>query len=648
MAKRIDRDIEAQADLYPPSTYAQLLSFFKDIGLDYDAKGSDFISLTGARSNRGPRGTILFAIGVIPPSADVTGRALDRSATVATQLDDAFGAEANTGANAATQTAAGDGPGPQGRSVGAHRAARQIVMEAGEEVLGRPLTMAELQYVQAVAFLETGYGNGWKKGMVGSNNWGAVHCSKREEGLDRFLGVSAGSFGINIGTTRVSFGNCIEHEDTRPDGSSYKQTFKTYATPKDGAKDVVKHVLTQRSTGKALGSDGSIYGASFIMRREKYYGGRCPQAVKQYGATAAQQSVGTPDKNEGTQACEREAVEAHAKRVQEVINDIATSNGDATKPPLGSYEDAKNRFGPKANESKDGAVVGDTGNGTWKDDGSANANAASKSTAKTAGTSLNNTDRGRQLQMAQARYAAMLRDAIERLKSTPPLKMLVNPASFSVKGEKIVQDGNWGRNGPIIEHWGDNQDMISASGKLAGFFAIDKLNAGGPGLTRYARNYSESWKNFQSLFLLYKNNAAIYLPEVDGRPVNLAMLGSIYIYYDNILYIGSFNSLSLTEDASKPFSMEYSFEFTVRASFVLDRTDDEFTYGAPSLMSQLGSAPVSGRPTGTTNDTPTANVGGKDVAPSDMEIFTSWANDEPQTPSDMEIFTAWANDERSQ
>ena len=51
-------------------------------------------------------------------------------------------------------------------------------------------------------------------------------------------------------------------------------------------------------------------------------------------------------------------------------------------------------------------------------------------------------------------------------------------------------------------------------------------------------------------------------------------MGSIYIYYDNILYIGSFDSFNLTETELAPFTLEYNFSFTVRATYLLDNTDD--------------------------------------------------------------------------
>lgn len=249
-------------------------------------------------------------------------------------------------------------------------------------------------------------------------------------------------------------------------------------------------------------------------------------------------------------------------------------------------------------------VSGSGGVGQWKDNGSF---AAAKAFLdKLEGTKARSAELGRVALAAQSAMITEARASLDAMKRVPPLQMLVNPQKFGVKGAKIVNDGNWGRVGPIIEHWGDDQDKISASGKLAGFYALmtappsapaapghaaTSESSGVPGLTRSARNFTKSWQNFQSLFLLYRSNAGLYLTDhlnTGEKTNNLSMLGSIYIYYDNILYTGSFDTLTLTENDTMPFSAEYSFEFTVRAAFTLDRTDDAFTYGAPNLFRANG------------------------------------------------------------
>ena len=171
--------------------------------------------------------------------------------------------------------------------------------------------------------------------------------------------------------------------------------------------------------------------------------------------------------------------------------------------------------------------------------------------------------------------------------------MLVNPNSFKVSSEKICNDGNWTRNGPVIEHWGEGQDKIAGSGKIAGFYALDMQNANSPGLTRTARNWSMAYQNFMSLFMLYRNNGGLYLNNAtSGSKDNhtlLSVVGSIYIYYDGVLYIGSFDSFNLSEADTSPHTHDYDFAFTVRAWFVLDEENTDAAgnnYGLKSIPSQ--------------------------------------------------------------
>jgi hypothetical protein len=200
---------------------------------------------------------------------------------------------------------------------------------------------------------------------------------------------------------------------------------------------------------------------------------------------------------------------------------------------------------------------------------------------------------------AQKAQIIELQQTLQAMAETPPLRMLVNPSSFSVKSDKIVADSGWSRNGAtIIEHWGNNQEKISASGKLAGYYAIDALNAVGPGLTRTARNFSQSWQNFQSLVTFYANNGGIHLKDMStgGQERNLSMLGSIYLYYDNTLYIGSFDSLNVSESETTPHTTDYSFEFTARAIFLMDGpSPSDQTYGVTQPSNQQPITSILGR-----------------------------------------------------
>jgi hypothetical protein len=232
-------------------------------------------------------------------------------------------------------------------------------------------------------------------------------------------------------------------------------------------------------------------------------------------------------------------------------------------------------------------VGSDAQDGNWAKDGSKEAGEAKKQFYKLAGSTFSGFDLGKRFTDAQRAQISLIQQQLDSMHKVPPLRLIVNPANFSVKGAKIISDANWGRNGPITHHWGDDQDKISASGKVAGFYAIDKSTftksfgevAGVPGLARSIRNYSKAWQNLQSLYLFYKNNGGMWLQDrgTSSKQRNLTMVGSVYIYYDNILYIGSFDTFNITEADTAPFTAEYNFEFTVRAAFLLDRPDLTFS-----------------------------------------------------------------------
>lgn len=190
--------------------------------------------------------------------------------------------------------------------------ASAVMAQAETAVLGHPATDYEHQYLLAVAWLETSFGH-WTGAGVGSNNWGAVQARPGEASFD--------------------------WHDSKSDGSTYSQPFKTYATPVDGASDVVRHVLVNRpQVADALDdSSATIWRASLAMRRTTYYGSWCLKAVKDFGAIkqSSQKNPQTP----GEIACEKEAVGLHVGTVQAKIKKIAPALG-VSPIPLGSYEDA--------------------------------------------------------------------------------------------------------------------------------------------------------------------------------------------------------------------------------------------------------------------------------------------------------------------
>jgi hypothetical protein len=111
--------------------------------------------------------------------------------------------------------------------------------------------IAVWQAVQAVALIESSYGQGWKPPGNGSNNTGAVQCPGCGD-------------------------NCFEYVDSHPnpDGSStkYRVCFKRYASLVDGLRDQIMYEFRLPETLDAC-MEGNLYGVSFGMHKSGYYEG---------------------------------------------------------------------------------------------------------------------------------------------------------------------------------------------------------------------------------------------------------------------------------------------------------------------------------------------------------------------------------------
>jgi hypothetical protein len=137
-----------------------------------------------------------------------------------------------------------------------HAEMRLLLRDAFARVFSRDATIPELQCLQAVAWLESSYGDGWKPPGNGSFNLGAIQAG--------------GSW----------TGPTFQYTDTRPnsDGSStpYVTKFRKYATPIDGAIDLVKVVYLNRGRDKLAlvpAGKGDTLGFSRGLHTSGYYEG---------------------------------------------------------------------------------------------------------------------------------------------------------------------------------------------------------------------------------------------------------------------------------------------------------------------------------------------------------------------------------------
>jgi len=161
-----------------------------------------------------------------------------------------------------------------------------------------------------------------------------------------------------------------------------------------------------------------------------------------------------------------------------------------------------------------------------------------------------------------------LRAQIQAINNTPPLALAINPQSFDRSYEQAV-DSPKGRAGHIIHSWLERPMKISSSGVSAGQYVLD--GAGGGGLTSERRVHSISYHNLMSLVMIYKNNGVIFAGIEAGSERGIPIVAcALYIYYDNHIYIGSFDDFGIDDRADKPFNMGYSFKFNVRYDLDID------------------------------------------------------------------------------
>lgn len=142
----------------------------------------------------------------------------------------------------------------------------------------------------------------------------------------------------------------------------------------------------------------------------------------------------------------------------------------------------------------------------------------------------------------------------QTIEQTPPLVLYINPSDLTRTFQRRIQEQMAG-NGHIIEHWGEDQDKLSANGKIGAAYTTKT------GLTRYFRRNAASYQQLMHLYIMYRNNGYIF-EVMDPRRISL--VGRVQITYDTEVWIGHFDTFTMSENADNPFMMDYSFEFTVR------------------------------------------------------------------------------------
>jgi murein DD-endopeptidase MepM/ murein hydrolase activator NlpD len=523
--KRIYQQIEESADFYEPAVY-ELLRFHQSLELQTEPLDGQFLPMSDVQY-RSPKDTKIFAVGLIPPSTNVTGRLLDRSATV----------------RALEQGDAADLP-------------------------------TEEPDVRQDAFLVRPNAGVVEQGSLSAKFHDVRNLraggTKLHQGVDIAapLGaeIRAASDGTIVSMTadgvRSGYGNTIIIQHTDGKLSLYAH-LRNFGNVSIGTKVV---------GGTVVGYVGQTSSPNPMPQPHLHF------------EVLARLVGGGPAKFDGV------VVNRTTPERLEPQAWLASKNRSVASSKSADAADFQKAF------TSDGSPAS-----AWSSTGSDNSQQYMKTMSKSAGKDMNQANLGKRFMAQQQATIKQMLEAIDQMANTPPLRLLVNPQSFKVSAEKIISDGNWTRSGPVIEHWGENRDKIEGSGKIAAFYAQD-IGGNGPGLTRTARQFSQSYQNLLSLWLIYKNNGGVWFPDpivpeaANGK--NLSVVGSVYLYYDEILYVGTFDTFTLTESETAPFTLEYSFAFSVRAWYLLDHLDDpQYLYGQaniPTLETGTGGAPTSG------------------------------------------------------
>lgn len=149
------------------------------------------------------------------------------------------------------------------------------------------------------------------------------------------------------------------------------------------------------------------------------------------------------------------------------------------------------------------------------------------------------------------------------------LKMVlhVNPSSMKIQYnrqvERIQTLGGW-----VEQHWGDAAQSLDFSMVSGGFM---RLYSGLSNVTNPAyggtRRDSIAYDKYLDLLALFKNNASVY--DANGK---IVFQGIIKCTFDGGVFLGWFNSFSVTEAAEKPYQFDLSAAFTVHEEVMVFKT----------------------------------------------------------------------------
>lgn len=173
-----------------------------------------------------------------------------------------------------------------------------------------------------------------------------------------------------------------------------------------------------------------------------------------------------------------------------------------------------------------------------------------------------------------------------RILRTPRLEFLINPTTWSITYVKKQEWQEANRYGFVFQAWGEEQAKISCSGRIGAFYAgsytgqSDSIS----GVQWASRRDSAAFQFLMNLLTFYQTNGYIY--DLIGASHNTTWVGDIMIFYDQKVYLGSFENFSFSyEEGQQVGGITYNFNFLVSREFDLQ------TPGPIGLVGQPKTSP---------------------------------------------------------
>jgi len=147
------------------------------------------------------------------------------------------------------------------------------------------------------------------------------------------------------------------------------------------------------------------------------------------------------------------------------------------------------------------------------------------------------------------------------------LVLHVNPSTMSVKYDRAVERIQT-RGGFVEQHWGDKTQTLDFNIATGGFM---RLYSGLSNITSPdfggTRRETIAYDKYLDMLALFHNNGSIF--DLKG---DIVLQGIIKIVFDGGVYLGWFNTFSVSESADKPYQFMMSATFEVHREIQVWRT----------------------------------------------------------------------------